>query len=260
MSATPILDLEILPPELRTSKLPLIICGIIGIFLGVSPLLPPSWHTFSGLWLIPALYVAVAVHELGHLVAGKSVGMNVGGVVIGGFRIFKSGKRWTCQFDWRQAMAGGLAKPLPPTSDVSLAQFAWMIAGGPLASILLTLATGAITLRYGGGAGGWRDYLFWVALLTISSLIPGSAGPNRSDGAQLWMPLRRPEQCRSWIALLKIQTEEAEGVLPADWDASLVAEMLTAEPMSAEYSYCQLLTYYRRADQGDDLEAVQRVL
>jgi hypothetical protein len=251
VSATPILDLEANPPEPRISKLPLIVGGFIGALIGLSAaIFPPSWPRFNGLFLLPAFYVVIAVHEVGHLIAAKLTGMDVGGIVIGGFRILKSGERWTFRFEWRHTL-GGFAKPLPQKDQCRAAQFAWMVAGGPIASIASAVVLGLLVLRYGGGTGGWRSCLFGVFILSISSLIPASNGPNKSDGARLLLLLRHPEQSHSWMAVLKVQTEESRGVMPADWDAELVRQMLACDPSAAEYPYCQLLGYYRSADEDE---------
>jgi hypothetical protein len=61
----------------------------------------PSWHwpAFNGLLLLPALYLAIAFHEIGHLAGGKLVGMEMGGISVGAFVLTKSGKNWVFRFD-----------------------------------------------------------------------------------------------------------------------------------------------------------------
>jgi membrane-associated protease RseP (regulator of RpoE activity) len=68
---------------------------------------------FNGFLILPALYVTVAIHELGHLAAGRTVGMRPGAIMIGGVAIFKSGAHWGIRFDYRCMFSGGGAKPLP---------------------------------------------------------------------------------------------------------------------------------------------------
>src|ERR1700719_100428 len=221
MSATPILDLIEAPPRPpQTKRIVFVVAGLVGGLLGTAPIIYPRYFGgFNGLLLLPTFYVTVTVHEIGHLLAGRIVGMRPGAVVIGGISIFKSGQRWLIRFDYRRMFSGGLAKVLPQKSDFRPAAFGWMVAGGPFASLVLTIVCALIEFRYGPGSLGWTDTLLVIALLTtIGPLIPFSSGLNKSDGARLWTLMRRPDQCRSWMALYALQTEDARGVVPRDWD------------------------------------------
>jgi hypothetical protein len=104
MSATPILDLGEAPPKSAPKKwIGVLIGTLVGILLGMSPSM--HIHHFAGLngfLFFPALYVTVAVHEMGHLLAGRIVGMRPGAIVIGGIVVFKSGQRWLFRFNYRR--------------------------------------------------------------------------------------------------------------------------------------------------------------
>jgi hypothetical protein len=186
--------------------------------------------------------------------------MRPGAIVVGGIVIFKSGKRWLVRFDYRRIFSGGLAKVLPQKGDFRPASFGWMIAGGPFATFVFTLVCGLVGLRYGRGPWGWTDTLFWMALLiTVIPLVPVSRGLNRSDGARLWRLMRRPDQSRPWMALWALQTEETRGVLPRNWDAELIRQVLMADPSSGEYSYIQLLAFYRSTDEKKEQVALEHL-
>jgi hypothetical protein len=251
MSETPILDLELEPPKLRRPWLAYLLGGVIGALIGFY-----LADRIDSLWWLPILYVSVAVHEVGHLIAAKLVGMEAGGIVIGGLVIFKSGSRWLTRFEWRRILSGGLFKPLPRKGDFDPARYAWMVAGGPLATALL-IGTGGIAFwRSPAGAGGWLGTLWWINVaLGILCLLP-SRGVNKSDGARLWQLLRHPEEARSAMALLQLQTEETAGVQPRDWDAGLFEEMLKGDPKAGESSYRQMLAFYRRIDEGNEAAAL----
>src|SRR3954463_8060280 len=105
MSDTPILDLECEPPAPRRPRLLRLVGLLIGFLIGVMissiTILGdedqlPDWHwpAFNVRLLVPALYVAIGVHELGHLLAGVVAGFDSGGISIGGFMLLKSGKNW----------------------------------------------------------------------------------------------------------------------------------------------------------------------
>src|SRR6202044_3463050 len=97
------------------------------------------------------------------------------------------------RFDFRRILGGGVAVFLTRKNEFSANQFAWAVAGGPLASLALTVVCGAISAVHSDHSGGWINSLFWMGLLSMSSLIPLSAGLNKSDGARLWELLRHPD-------------------------------------------------------------------
>lgn len=246
MVATLIFDLqEALPKRTSNTWIQVLIGFFVGVLLALSPL-KKLGYGFNGFLFFPALYVAIAFHEIGHLVAGSLVGMPPGALVIGGLVIFKSGDRWLIRFDYRRIFGGGLAKALPQKDGLRLTAFAWMVGGGPIASLLLLVSCAFLESKYGDGTWAWIGTLFWIGLLiTIFPLMPFSSGLNKSDGARLWTLMRRPGQCRSWMALWALQTEETRGVVPRDWDAGLVSQMLMTDPSASEYPYVQLLAFYR---------------
>jgi hypothetical protein len=262
MGSTPILDLEEAPPKPRTGRWVGVLVGIaLGLLLSASQEINLRYlPDLNGLLFFPALYVAIAIHEAGHLLVGAIVDMPPGALVIGGIVIFKSGERWRVRFDPRLMFAGGFAKVLPSKDNFRRSSFGWMIAGGPLASLVLTVASEVGFVLHGRGTWGWIGTLFWVGLLiTFVPLLPLSSGMNKSDGARLWTIIRRPEQLRPWIAVLKLQTEETGGILPRDWDAEVFDQMLMADPSANEYPYIQLLAFYRFADQNQEDEALKHL-
>jgi hypothetical protein len=260
VATTPIFDLIETPPKVSQTKwIVYLIAGLVGLALGISPMTNLGYFAgFNGFLILPALYVTVAIHELGHLFAGRTVGMRPGAIVIGGVVIFKSGAHWVIRFDYRRMFSGGLAKLLPQKGDFRPASFGWAIAGGPIASLIFTAVCGLVALRYGDGLWGWIATLFWTALLiTVLPLVPFSRG--KSDGARLWKLMRRPDQTRPWMALWALQSEETRGVLPRNWDPELIRQMLVADPSSGEYPYIQLLAFYRLTDEKNEQVALEHL-
>src|SRR5882672_2998653 len=103
IASTPIFDLDMAPPQPRTRRWIGVLVGIaLGVLLGLSPEMNLRYlPDFNGFLFFPALYVAIAIHEAGHLLAGTIVGMPPGALVVGGIVIFKSGERWLIRFDPR---------------------------------------------------------------------------------------------------------------------------------------------------------------
>jgi hypothetical protein len=260
MSATPILDLEQDPPTRRRSRwarwLPLLIGALIGVTLSAmdwSPD-PDSWPGFNPLLWFPGIYVTITIHELAHLGVGMLRGMDPGGLIIGGFRLMRSGDRWTLRVEWKQFIIGGLAMPMS-TKDTSVADFVWMVAAGPVASILCTLVLWIAFLHYGSGAWDWIGSFFWGSLLGIFSLIPMSVGAHKSDTARIWMLLKHPSQAMAWMAAVAIQAENIKGVRPRDWDADMFARMMSTPQPGGGRIFPELMAYQRSLEEGNEPSA-----
>ncbi len=255
MPAFPILDLEKDPPPLQRRWITWLASIAIGVgFVSIVNIDSASW--------VPALFLSVAVHEIGHLVAGKLVGMNPGGIVVCGFMILRSGPGWRFQFDWRRVLSGGLAQPLPKMGDFAPRRYALMVAGGPIAT-LLTAAIAGIAWKAYDEPAGWLSSLFWLNLVLFAGILVPMSGPNKTDGPRIWMLLRQPEESRRWMAMLQLLAQDSQGVEPRDWDAELVELALSYDSAAPEQAAREMFALYRRADLDDDagvLEHIERAL
>jgi hypothetical protein len=250
MSRTPILDLETPPPALQRPWF-----GFSVAVLAATVLLNVLPVQLDGLWALPLLYASVAIHEAGHLLGAKLVGMEAGGVVIGGLMFLRSGDRWVTRFEWRRMLSGGLAKPLPKVGDFHRASYAWMVAGGPLATLALLAGSGIPYWRLGAGVPTWLSTLFWVnILLAFSCLIPYRMGLSRSDAGWLLL-LRKPAESRAWMGLLQVMAQEAAGTLPRDWNGEAFEAMMAGDSGSTA-CVRHMLAFYRSINQGLETEAV----
>jgi hypothetical protein len=61
------------------------------------------------------------------------------------------------------------------------------------------------------------------------------------------------------MSLLALQTQEANGVLPRDWDPNLMREVLDTDEKGAYYAYIQMLAFYRHLDQRNTPAALQHL-
>jgi predicted ester cyclase len=266
MSETPILDLERTPREPGFRWRSVFIGAVLGAGLaGVlimrdqGQLLDLRWPTPNGLLLLPAFWVGIAIHEIGHLVAGKCAGIDTAGISIAPFALMKSGSKWVIRINWRMWLSG-FFKPLTNTCDIAPYRFAWMIAGGPIASLVLAIVCVIISMQAGDGTWSWVGTLFWASLvLMFLSLVPQSSGLNKSDGARLWQIIRHPDQARRWAAIIAIQSEEANGLLPREWNSTLFSQMLEVGPNASEFLFCQFLAYSRCVDQAQNEDALQHL-
>jgi peptidase M50-like protein len=93
-----------------------------------------------------AFLVNVAVHELGHLAAGRIVGIGASRIVLGPLELVRDANRWSARLcrDWF-SLGGGLVLLTPPPRTAR--HMAWVAAGGPVASLALLVASLALLRR-----------------------------------------------------------------------------------------------------------------
>jgi hypothetical protein len=58
------------------------------------------------------------------------------------------------------------------------------------------------------------------------------------------------------MALLGVQSEEAHGLRPREWSPGLCDAMMQVDRAGTEYVGSELMTFYRRVDEGSDDEAL----
>ena len=265
VSTTPILDLQEAPPKPRAGWIPTLIGLAIGFGICFLPAVTGMlrttfrWPAVNLLLVIPALYVAITAHELGHLAAGRLAGMDAGGISIGAFILVKSGKNWIFRFE-RKRWLGGFLMPLTPPGDCRARQFAWFLAGGPLASFAFAALAWLLWARAGDGVWDWAGTLLWLSgSMALLTGVPYSSGLAKADCVRLWQFLRHPDAARRWMARVALQTEDVRGVRPRDWNAELFERALAGNTRGGEYVSGQVRAYYRSLDEGRDEAAVHHL-
>jgi hypothetical protein len=137
---------------------------------------------------------------------------------------------------------------------------AWFVAGGPIASILLTAVCWLAVSRSGDAAGDWIRSLLWASVVfIIASVTPFSVQGMRSDGLVLWQLWRKPQFNRRLMSFMTLRAAEMKGVRPRDWDENLMQETLDTTEGEAFYILVQLYAWYWRVDQGDETGALEHL-
>jgi hypothetical protein len=168
MSPTPILDGD-QPLPIRKTR------WALGLLLGVAlggllialdrvrgspdPLIPLQGFPV----FVLALYIAIFVHELGHLIAGITADFELRTFMVGAFLFSKEASGWRFRFVLRNLFWGGLTGGIPRSAENLVNRDIRMIMGGPAASLVLLVITFVLP------AGLTTRVLFWVNLIfTIS--------------------------------------------------------------------------------------------
>jgi hypothetical protein len=195
---------------------------------------PPQTALVLALGLL--LYMlAIAVHEAGHVLAGRLAGFRLLLFIVGPFRMERSPDGFRYGVNRSIMLAGGLAAMTPAGLHDLRQRALIMVAGGPV----LSLMAGAQFLALYQAASSWlfRDaapfasQVAGIALLILGgaslvigavTLIPGRAGGFYSDGARMLRLMRATEETEREVALIALTGVSMEGTRPRDWDTALV--------------------------------------
>ena len=151
---------------------------------------------------------------------------------MGGFIFEKSGRNWTFRFD-RRRLFGGFFKPLTGAGGFHRSRYAWMVAGGPLASFALCLLCAWMFVRL----CPIRQRRVGLDRLAVLGIVTHhhdrgytiSSGLNKSDMARLSQLIQQPERARLWMAAVALQTEEVKVLRPREWSAQLFDQILSVD-------------------------------
>ncbi len=225
MSQTPILDGE---QPLPIRKVHWVLALLIGFAIGgvlialdrargsPGPLIPPRGFPL----FILALYIAVFVHELGHLIAGMFLGFELRTFMVGVFLFTKEGGGWRFRFRLRNLFWGGLTAAIPRTSDDLVKRYTRVVLGGPAASLGLLI----LTLLLPDGL--LFRLLFWVnLLLTISVCIPYTRVCFPSDAKLILLLTRKGAAGDRAVAILYLLALDAQGKQPRQWPPELIGKL-----------------------------------
>ena len=89
--------------------------------------------------LIPAFLIAIAWHEGGHAVAGIKMGFDFRMYIVGPFMWEKETTGWHFKWNKNVNTAGGMVMCLPLDTVNLPNRFSVFAAGGPIASLVLTV-------------------------------------------------------------------------------------------------------------------------
>lgn len=256
------------PPASPRRVLPAILLGAVGIVaaMRLGMLFGREVKHMAGpalmgpgelLWLPLAWFIAVAAHEAGHLWFGALAGLKPLLYVVGPLRVRKDGARFRVEFNDNLATWGGLAAAIPPDSERFESRMMQLVAGGPAASLTLSLVCLAVVAGF-----GIESTVFFVitgglsALLTLATLIPMSAGGFMSDGAQLLAYRRGGSDVELRGVLLSLSGASMAGTRPRDLDSALIRRALALEGAPLARTAMLSIAACAAVDRGEDAGAL----
>jgi hypothetical protein len=211
--------------------------------------------------LLLALWVTLALHELGHVLAGLAVGFEFRLFVVGPLMLEREAGQF--RFKWNRNLntAGGLALCLPQGQHRLAQRFRWFAAGGPLASLVWTgLAVGLFLMARPALAGhglGLAVTTFLVTsalcspLIFLVTIIPMHMGGFDTDGARILNLWRRSPKATLDLALLQGSVQLMTGTRPRDLDPSPLLAAVGLPTNSPFKGYLHSFLHYHYLDRGE---------
>jgi hypothetical protein len=265
VTATPILDSGVCPKKVKRKRGGATLFGLTLGLLFAGVLIQSSNFArdarnpaadFTVVFYFLSFVLIIAVHELGHLLGGWSVGFRFSFVSVGPLSLkVEYGK---LRVYLRRGMAAGGYAGMHVQRLRRLRRRLFLFtAAGPLANLLSAAAT-AIVLNYlvPASQNDWL-YLFAHIFLQISiiiglvNLLPFRLGMLYPDGARLAMLMRSRPRSRRWLCISAIGAQIQKGVRPKDWKRTWVRGASAARDGSVDDFSGNWIAYLSANDSKD---------
>jgi hypothetical protein len=221
-----------------------------------------SWPVLAAA-IILILFLAATIHELGHLLAGRFVGLQFHLLVVGPLRIVRDGPALRLSFN-KGALFNGLAASFPREGDDNRRLRRRMLVfalGGPLASLALAALAGYLFFplnanRAFTAANAWLIESAGIMALVSSVVFLTSMRPGHyynglpADGGRIITLLRNGPEARRWCALLALNGADIHGQRPRTWDEALIQQGLSVADTSFDSLSARILAYQWALDSG----------
>ncbi|MEO8501127.1 MAG: hypothetical protein ABI565_09445 [Vicinamibacteria bacterium] len=261
MTSSPTSQDPSLPKTLRPAAFILFMfgCTALGYLMGKigaqPPLIRGPLRSLTALDLIALPWIGLlvlAVHEGGHLLGGFRRGMRFLLFIVGPFQLSRTPNGIRFNWIFNLGAMGGLAAASPDPNRPLLPQLRSLIAGGPLASLVLAIVGLGFGL-IGPGRGG--AYLFVIGglsfLIFLATATPLRAGGFMSDGMQFIEVMRGGRCVEERQVLITLMAQSLAGTRPRELDQAAIAQALSfdsAEPVRRIAA--RLYAYYAAVDRG----------
>lgn len=182
--------------------------------------------------IVGAVYLVMALHELGHTLAGLSQRFRFVMWAVGPLWVSRENGALRLRFNRNLSMWGGMAATLPQDTANIVRRFAWAVAGGPATSLGLAATAAAAWAATSADLSlvrlGLATSAVTSAVIFLVTAQPfGAGGGFASDGGRLLRLLRGGEPAAQEAAMLTLYSLALTGVRPREWPADAVETALT---------------------------------
>ena len=227
-------------------------------------LLGSFWRLVTAVLL--TLFLTTAIHELGHLLAGKLAGLRFHLLIIGPLRLIRKDGQLHLGWHKSSAIFNGLTGSIPDDNRNLPRRLLIFMLGGPLASLVQLLLAGSLFFR-------WQTDVYFInnvawavegiallavfgAIYFLSSIKPGAYYNGQpADGGRIASLLRGGPAAERWCALAALYGADQRGQRPRDWDEALIHQALQGFDHTQDGQNARLLAYQWALDNGRIAEA-----
>jgi Zn-dependent protease len=285
-SPTPILDLQSPLPTVKKSlfqsgrrvvlRVVRFFAGVLAFFALTSSIVfvvgDAFWasHSKNGtqilwVWLlfIIGIVPAIMIHELGHIIAGRSMKMSFRSIRLGPLLISKNAERLRATLPGGSLLSGGARMSLQRLSRASAALRLFHTGG-----ILANVASAAVTLAMLDLTGLIHDqkslfvqicrvFVMISLFLTVFNLIPIQfKNGSQSDGARLWGLVSSKERIRQQVCFYALLMQVESGVLARYLKRTWIGQACASANIVTK-SLGLVLAHSAASDRGDIDAAAQ---
>jgi len=207
------------------------------------------------LLLVMISYGTTAIHEIGHVIAGKLNGLKFRFIVIGPLFIQSKNGRLRIYRNIHARSVGGLTGMVVPDTHNLRRRLMLYVAGGPATNLLFAIIAAAGTLAFAHSTGNLLPVIFLSASLLsfatfMISILPARTKGLTSDGQRIVDLLRNNPRAARWSAIIAIGAMYERGQRPRDWNPYLVQQVTLSPDEALDYLTGLSLGYYYQLDSG----------
>jgi len=191
-----------------------------------------------------ALGLAVAVHEIGHLLGAR----------LAGFRLARRSGSSTFQLYSCSALRIGPVALEPGKMKRLPRRLMLLFLAGPVTSLLVPLVVEISVRTAGMGVlTAFSIHVFSACsiLLCLAELIPDSGRTSFSDGARILMLLKNDRAGQRWMYILERQCALAAGESPRNWDETALAHAVAFQDDTRDAVLARWLGYLCATERQD---------
>ncbi|MEL6536410.1 MAG: M50 family metallopeptidase, partial [Bacteroidota bacterium] len=231
----------------------------------------PQWANILVLILLMPLsyYLAILLHELGHLLMGLVQKFTFAYLMVGPVMFRKVGKAYRFQRNRSFNLMGGFTAMLFPQEGDIRKKMIPYVAGGPFAS-LLTGVLGFVAFQAVGGTSGffasdsllttamvgfWGFFTLFSGFILLISLFPRRMGIVQTDGARLISLLSTSDSDAPEFLYYAHYQSSIGGTHPRDYDRARLQKVIAAGEETAYVPFVHLSLYLMEIVAGNTLEA-----
>ena len=227
-------------------------------------LLSSVWRLATAVFL--TLFLTTAIHELGHLLAGKLAGLRFHLLIIGPLCLNRKNGKLRLSWHKSGAIFSGLTGSIPDDSQNLPRRLLIFTLGGPLASLVQALLAGILVIRWQADVDFINNVAWAVeamallaafgAIYFLSAMKSGSFYSGQpTDGGRIINLLRGGPAADRWCALAALYGADQRGQRPRDWDEALIHQALQGFDHTQDGQNARLIAYQWALDNGRIAEA-----